>query len=79
MVLHVLFAAGTFIFSKAAAVSFADPMVLTLCRGGGGRIDFFAVYPDDSKTKIYPWRMGTAFGVRGTVGSVESILFFKGA
>ncbi len=35
MVLHVLSAAGTFIFSKAAAVSFANPMVLTFSRGIG--------------------------------------------
>ncbi|MFA5903820.1 MAG: DMT family transporter [Desulfobacula sp.] len=35
MTLHVLFAAGTFVFSKAAAISFADPMVLTVCRGLG--------------------------------------------
>ncbi len=35
MVLHVLFAAGTFIFSKAAAVSFANPMVLTVSRDLG--------------------------------------------
>lgn len=35
MALHVLFAAGTFVFSKAAAISFADPMVLTVCRGLG--------------------------------------------
>jgi len=35
MALHVLFAAGTFVFSKAAVVSFADPMVLTVCRGLG--------------------------------------------
>jgi len=40
MVLHVVFAAGTFIFSKAAAVSFADPMVLTLCRGLGSGLIF---------------------------------------
>lgn len=33
--LHVLFAAGTFVFSKAAAVNFTDPMVLTVCRGLG--------------------------------------------
>ncbi len=40
MVLHVVFAAGTFIFSKAAAVSFADPMVLSLCRGLGSGFIF---------------------------------------
>jgi len=40
MVLHVVFAAGTFIFSKAAAVSFADPMVLTLCRALGSGLIF---------------------------------------
>ncbi len=40
MVLHVLFAAGTFIFSKAAAVSFANPMVLTVCRGLGSALIF---------------------------------------
>lgn len=39
MMLHVLFAAGTFIFSKAAAVSFANPIVLTVIRGlGSGAI-----------------------------------------
>ncbi|WP_457551205.1 DMT family transporter [Desulfobacula sp.] len=35
MSLHVLGAAGTFIFSKAAATSFANPMVLTVSRGLG--------------------------------------------
>ena len=40
MVLHVLFAAGTFIFSKAAAVSFANPMVLTVIRGLGSAVIF---------------------------------------
>jgi len=35
MALHVLFSAGTFVFSKAATLSFADPMVLTVCRGLG--------------------------------------------
>lgn len=35
MAVHVFFAAGTFVFSKAAAISFADPMVLTVCRGLG--------------------------------------------
>jgi drug/metabolite transporter (DMT)-like permease len=35
MALHVLFAAGTFVFSKAAALSFADPFILTVCRGLG--------------------------------------------
>ena len=40
MALHVFFAAGTFILSKAAAVSFADPLVLTVCRGLGSAIIF---------------------------------------
>ena len=40
MVLHVIFAAGTFIFSKAAAVSFANPMVLTVTRGLGSAVIF---------------------------------------
>jgi drug/metabolite transporter (DMT)-like permease len=40
MGLHVLFAAGTFIFSKAAAVSFANPMVLTVSRGVGSAAVF---------------------------------------
>ena len=40
MVLHVLFAAGTFIFSKAAATSFANPMVLTVSRGLGSAVIF---------------------------------------
>ena len=40
MVLHVLGAAGTFIFSKAAAVSFANPMVLTVTRGLGSAVIF---------------------------------------
>jgi len=40
MVLHVFFAAGTFIFSKAAAVSFANPMVLTVSRGIGSALIF---------------------------------------
>ncbi len=35
MTLHVLSAAGTFIFSKAATMSFANPMVLTFSRGIG--------------------------------------------
>ncbi len=38
MTLHVLSAAGTFIFSKAAAVSFANPMVLTFSRGTGAAL-----------------------------------------
>ena len=40
MVLHVLGAAGTFILSKAAAVSFADPLVLTVSRGIGCAVVF---------------------------------------
>jgi len=40
MVLHVLGAAGTFILSKAAAVSFANPLVLTVCRGLGCAVIF---------------------------------------
>ena len=40
MVLHVFFAAGTFIFSKAAANSFANPMVLTVIRGLGSAAIF---------------------------------------
>jgi len=40
MALHVLGAAGTFIFSKAAAVSFANPMVLTVIRGIGSAVIF---------------------------------------
>ncbi len=40
MALHVLGAAGTFIFSKAAAVSFANPMVLTVIRGLGSAVIF---------------------------------------
>ena len=35
MALHVLGAAGTFILSKAAATSFANPLVLTVVRGIG--------------------------------------------
>lgn len=35
MALHVFGAAGTFIFSKAAAISFANPLVLTVVRGLG--------------------------------------------
>ncbi|NOX33176.1 MAG: DMT family transporter [Deltaproteobacteria bacterium] len=38
MALHVFFAAGTFIFSKAAAMSFANPMVLTVSRGLGAAV-----------------------------------------
>jgi len=40
MALHVLGAAGTFIFSKAAATSFANPMVLTVIRGLGSAVIF---------------------------------------
>lgn len=40
MVLHVLGAAGTFIFSKAAAISFANPLVLTVLRGLGAAVIF---------------------------------------
>ena len=40
MVLHVLGTTGTFIFSKAAAVSFANPMVLTVIRGLGSAVIF---------------------------------------
>jgi len=40
MVLHVLCAAGTFILSKAAATSFADPLVLTFTRGIGCAVIF---------------------------------------
>lgn len=40
MVLHVLFAAGTYIFSKAAATSFANPVVLTVSRGLGSALIF---------------------------------------
>ncbi len=40
MVLHVLGAAGTFILSKAAAVSFANPLVLTVSRGIGCAVIF---------------------------------------
>ncbi|MBC2703963.1 DMT family transporter [Desulfobacula sp.] len=40
MTLHVLGAAGTFIFSKAATVSFANPMVLTVSRGLGSAVIF---------------------------------------
>jgi drug/metabolite transporter (DMT)-like permease len=42
MALHVLFAAGTFVFSKAAALSFADPFILTVCRGLGCAALFLA-------------------------------------
>jgi drug/metabolite transporter (DMT)-like permease len=40
MLLHVLGAAGTFIFSKAAATSFSDPLILTVCRGLGASVIF---------------------------------------
>lgn len=40
MALHVLGAAGTFIFSKAATVSFSNPMVLTVSRGLGSAVIF---------------------------------------
>lgn len=40
MVLHVLGTTGTFIFSKAAAVSFANPMVLNVIRGLGSAVIF---------------------------------------
>ncbi len=40
MALHVMFAAGTFVFSKAAAISFSDPMVLTVSRGIGCAVLF---------------------------------------
>jgi len=40
MVLHVLGAAGTFILSKAAAISFANPLVLTVSRGLGCAVIF---------------------------------------
>ncbi len=40
MLFHVLGAAGTFIFSKAAAVSFANPLVLTVLRGLGSGVLF---------------------------------------
>jgi len=40
MALHVFFAAGTFIFSKAAATSFANPVVLTVSRGLGSALIF---------------------------------------
>lgn len=40
MLLHVLFAAGTFVFSKAAANSFGNPMVLTVSRGLGCAVIF---------------------------------------
>ncbi len=41
MGLHVFSAAGTFVFSKAAAVSFANPMVLTCSRGLGAAVILF--------------------------------------
>ena len=40
MGVHIVFAAGTFVFSKAAAISFANPMVLTVCRGLGCAVLF---------------------------------------
>jgi len=40
MALHVLGAAGTFILSKAAAISFANPLILTVCRGLGCAVIF---------------------------------------
>jgi len=40
MVFHVLGAAGTFVFSKAAVLSFANPLVLTVIRGLGSSIIF---------------------------------------
>lgn len=43
MALHVTLAAGTFIFSKAAAISFANPLVLTVCRGTGSAFIFLAL------------------------------------
>lgn len=43
MALHVLFAAGTYIFSKAAAVSFANPLVLTVSRGLGSAAIFLVL------------------------------------
>jgi len=40
MALHVFGAAGTFILSKSAATSFADPLILTVTRGMGCAILF---------------------------------------
>lgn len=40
MALHVFGAAGTFVFSKAAVLSFANPLVLTVIRGIGASIIF---------------------------------------
>jgi drug/metabolite transporter (DMT)-like permease len=40
MAMHVTGAAGTFIFCKAAAVSFANPLVLTVLRGLGSSMIF---------------------------------------
>lgn len=40
MALHVFGAAGTFVFSKAAAISFANPLVLTVMRGLGSSVIF---------------------------------------
>ncbi|MCP3874139.1 MAG: EamA family transporter [Desulfobacteraceae bacterium] len=40
MIFHVVGAAGTFIFSKAAVLSFANPLVLTVIRGLGSSIVF---------------------------------------
>lgn len=40
MVLHVMGAAGTFVFCKAAAISFANPLVLTVTRGLGSAVIF---------------------------------------
>jgi drug/metabolite transporter (DMT)-like permease len=40
MALHVTGAAGTFVFSKAAAISFANPLVLTVLRGLGSSVLF---------------------------------------
>lgn len=40
MALHVLGAAGTFVFGKAAAIGFANPLVLTVTRGLGSSLIF---------------------------------------
>lgn len=66
MGLHVLSAAGTFIFSKAAAVSFANPMVLTFSRGIGAAVILllfsgWKIPKPDFTLKEWFWLLG--FGV----------------
>jgi drug/metabolite transporter (DMT)-like permease len=63
MVLHVLGAAGTFIFSKAAATSFSDPLILTTCRGLGASVIFllftgWIIPKPDFTLKEWFWLLG---------------------